>query len=228
MTRGVDKGPLPRPRLLYVEDDPVIAGMTADVLREVYEVVHESDGARARDRALREHFDAMVIDRRLPGIDGIALVEAIRTARITTPVLMLTALGAVADRVDGLDSGANDYLVKPFDFDELHARLRALLRGYRADGRRRDVAGWTFVAASRAVYGPGGERVALTATETRLLALLTESPEHVFSREEILAAVFASEDAVSSVDTYVHYVRRKTAAEVIETVRGRGYRAGAS
>lgn len=213
--------------MLYVEDDPVIAGMTVDVLSEVYDVVHESDGARARDRALRERFDAMVIDRRLPGLDGVALVEAIRIARITTPVLLLTALGSVADRVDGLDAGANDYLVKPFDFDELHARLRALLRGYRAHGRRRDVAGWTFVEESSAMYGPGGERVALTATENRLLALLTESPEHVFSREEILATVFASDDAVSSVDTYVHYVRRKTTAEVVETVRGRGYRAGA-
>ena len=149
MTRRVDRAERARRRLLYVEDDPVIAGMTVDVLSEVYDVVHESDGTRARDRALRERFDAMVIDRRLPGLDGVALVEAIRTARITTPVLLLTALGSVADRVDGLDAGANDYLVKPFDFDELHARLRALLRGYRAHGRRRDVAGWTFVEEPR-------------------------------------------------------------------------------
>ncbi|WEK12515.1 MAG: response regulator transcription factor [Candidatus Microbacterium phytovorans] len=217
-----------RPRLLYVEDDATIAAMTVDVLGEVYEVDHVADGALALRTALSRRYDVMVVDRRLPGLDGIALIEALRTARITTPVLLLTALGAIADRVEGLDAGANDYLVKPFDFDELLARLRALVRGHRAEGRRRTVADWTFVPDSLALYGPGGERVSLTATEARLLALLSESPEHVFSREEILDSVFASDDALSSVDTYVHYIRRKGAPELIETVRGRGYRAGAS
>lgn len=220
--------PHPAPaRVLYVEDDPAIAAMTVDVLGEVYDVTHEIDGRHALTRALGEHYDVMVVDRRLPGLDGVELVRAIRTAQITTPILLLTALGAVADRVEGLDAGANDYLIKPFDFDELHARLRALVRGYRADGRRRQIADWTFVPDAGVVYGPGGERAALTATESRLLALLSESPDHVFSREEILSAVFASDDALSSVDTYVHYLRRKTGVELIDTVRGRGYRAGA-
>ncbi|MBF4563077.1 response regulator transcription factor [Microbacterium sp. VKM Ac-2870] len=215
-----------RPRVLYVEDDPTIAGMTVEVLGEVYDVTHITDGHAALERILSERFDVFVIDRRLPGLDGVALVRAARTARITTPALLLTALGAVADRVDGLDAGANDYLVKPFDFDELLARLRALVRGHRAEGRRRYLGEWTFVADSDALYGAGGERVTLTATEARLVALLSESPEHVYSREEILRAVFASDDAVSSVDTYVHYIRRKASAGIIETVRGRGYRAG--
>lgn len=219
---------LPRARVLYVEDDAEIAAMTSDVLREVYDVVHETRGSAALTRALAERFDVMVVDRRLPDLDGIALLEAVRTARITTPVLLLTALGSIADRVDGLDAGANDYLVKPFDFDELLARLRALVRGHRAEGRRRSLGEWTFLPDASVAYGPGGERVALTPTETRLLALLGESPEHIFTREEILRAVFDSEDALSSVDTYVHYVRRKTAPDVIETVRGRGYRAGAA
>lgn len=126
-----------RPRLLYVEDDPTIAGMTVEVLSEVYDVTHLTDGLAARDRVLTERFDVLVVDRRLPGLDGVEIVQAMRTARLTTPVLLLTALGAVADRVDGLDSGANDYLVKPFDFDELLARLRALVRGHHAEGRRR-------------------------------------------------------------------------------------------
>lgn len=218
----------PLPRVLYVEDDAQIAAMTSEVLGEAYDVVHLADGRAALDRALAERFDLMVVDRRLPGLDGLALVEAIRTARITTPVLLLTALGAVADRVDGLDAGANDYLVKPFDFDELLARLRALLRGHRVEGRRRTLADWTFLPDASVAYGPGGERVALTPTETKLLTLLAESPEHVFTRGEILRAVFESNDALSSVDTYVHYVRRKTAPDVVETVRGRGYRAGAA
>ena len=217
-----------RPRLLYVEDDPTIAGMTVEVLSEVYEVTHLTDGRAARDRALAERFDVLVVDRRLPGLDGVALVQAVRTPPIKTPVLLLTALGAVSDRVDGLDAGANDYLVKPFDFDELLARLRALVRGHRAEGRRRQLGDWSFVAESSALYGLGGERVALTATEARLLALLAESPGHVFSREEILRAVFSSDDALRSVDTYVHYIRRKASPEIIETVRGRGYRACSS
>lgn len=217
-----------RPRLLYVEDDPIIAGMTVEVLSEVYDVTRLSDGVAARDRVLAERFDVLVLDRRLPGLDGVEIVRSMRTARLTTPVLLLTALGAVVDRVDGLDAGANDYLVKPFDFDELLARLRALVRGHHADGLRRDLGDWTFVAESRALYGAGGERVTLTATEARLVSLLSESPEHVFSREEILRSVFSSEDALSSVDTYVHYVRRKASPEIIETVRGRGYRAGSA
>ncbi|UUT34845.1 response regulator transcription factor [Microbacterium elymi] len=224
MTRGHDTA---RPRVLYVEDDRTIADMTVAVLSEVYDVEHVGDGRDALRQALNERFDVFVIDRRLPGMSGTALVDAIRTAKITTPVLMLTALGAVVDRVDGLDAGANDYLVKPFDFDELLARLRALIRGHRAEGRRRAIAEWNFVPESSLVYGPFGERVALTTTETRMLTVLTESPDHVFSRDELMHTVFASDDALSSVDTYVHYIRRKTAPEVIETVRGRGYRAGA-
>lgn len=217
---------MPRPRVLYVEDDAEIAAMTCDVLGETYDVVHLTDGRSALSRALAERFDVMVVDRRLPDLDGIAFVEAVRTARITTPVLVLTALGTIADRVDGLDAGANDYLVKPFDFDEMLARLRALVRGHRTEGRRRLIADWTFLPDASVAYGPGGERVALTPTEARLLTLLAESPEHVYTRDEILRSVFESNDALSSVDTYVHYVRRKTAPDVIETVRGRGYRAG--
>jgi len=215
------------PRLLYVEDDAAIAAMTIEVLAERYDVDHVADGDTAVRRALGGGYELMLVDRRLPGLDGIDLVRAIRTARITTPILLLTALGAIDDRVAGLDAGANDYLVKPFDYNELLARLRALLRGFQAEGRRRVVGEWSYVPDSSAMYGAGGARVALTATENALLRLLTDSPEHIFTREEILRAVFASEDASSSVDTYVHYLRRKTDPDVIETVRGLGYRAGA-
>ncbi|MBN9184589.1 MAG: response regulator transcription factor [Microbacterium sp.] len=227
LTRSVVSPAGALPRVLYVEDDPAIADMTIEVLSEVYDVVHVSDGRTAVTRALGDRFDVMVIDRRLPGLDGIQVVEAVRTAKITTPILLLTALGAVDDRIEGLDAGANDYLVKPFDYGELLARMRALVRGFRAEGRRRALGQWTFVAESSALFGPSGERVALTVTETRMLDVLAASPDHVFSRDELMRAVFASEDALSSVDTYVHYIRRKTSPEVIETVRGRGYRAGA-
>ncbi|GAA1695002.1 response regulator transcription factor [Microbacterium sediminicola] len=216
-----------RPVVLYVEDDADIAQMTVEMLGESYEVAHAADVESARTRALQERFDVMVIDRRLPGGDGIDLVQSIRQARITTPILLLTALGGVDDRIGGLDAGANDYLVKPFDYGELLARLRALVRGYRAETDRRQLGDWTFIPSSQALYSPFGGRVALTNTESALLELLSASPEHVFSREEILRAVFHEGDGPGSVDTYVHYLRRKTVPEMVETVRARGYRVGA-
>ncbi|MBU4464947.1 MAG: response regulator transcription factor, partial [Actinobacteria bacterium] len=206
-----------RPSLLYVEDDAEVAEMTIEVLSETYAVDHVVDGEIGLTHALSNRYDLMLFDRRLPGMDGVELVEAVRTARITTPILLLTALGAVHDKVQGLDSGANDYLVKPFDFDELLARLRTLHRGHRADGQRRYLGDWLFTPGSHALYSPSDRRIGLTDTETALLDLLSESPEHIFSREEILGAVFSTGDAPGSVDTYVHYVRRKASPEIIET-----------
>jgi two-component system response regulator QseB len=216
-----------RPRVLYIEDDASIAGMTIEVLEESYLVDHASDGEAGLRLALSHRYDAMIVDRRLPGMDGIAVVRGVRTAHITTPILMLTALGALDDRVSGLDGGANDYLVKPFEYDELLARLRALRRAFRADGRRRLLGEWSFAPDSQALFTPTGRRIALTATESALLELLSASPDHVFSRGEILDAVFTEGDTPGSVDTYVHYIRRKSVPDIVETVRSRGYRAGA-
>ncbi|MBB2975187.1 two-component system response regulator QseB [Microbacterium endophyticum] len=215
-----------RGSVLYVEDDADIAAMTIEMLSETYEVEHAADGEAALRLALQRRYDVMIVDRRLPGMDGVAFIAAVRNARITTPILMLTALGAVDDRVSGLDAGANDYLVKPFDYDELLARLRALRRAFRAEGRRRQLGDWTFTPDSQAIYDPSGFRITLTTTESALLELLSDSPEHVFSREEILSSVFPDGESTNSVDTYVHYVRRKSTPHIIDTVRARGYRAG--
>lgn len=212
--------------VLYVEDDAEIAGLVVEVLRDVYEVEWAPDGESGLRAALRGRFDVMVVDRRLPGLDGVELVTAVRRARITTPILMLTALDSVADRVEGLDAGANDYLAKPFEVEELLARLRALVRGFRAEGRRREVGQWLFVPESAALYSPTGLRVSLTAAEAALLELLSSSPEHIFGREEIMRAAFPGADEPNTVDTYVHYLRRKTEPGIVETVRGRGYRLG--
>ena len=122
-----------RPRLLYVEDEPAAAQIAVEVLGENYRVTHVETGEEALELALRRAFDVMVLDRRLPGMSGTDLLTRIRRAGLATPVLLLTALGTVEDRVEGLDGGANDYLVKPFDFAELEARLRALLRGFRTE-----------------------------------------------------------------------------------------------
>jgi len=215
----------PRPRLLYVEDEAETAAMVIEVLSDEYDIDHATSAEEGRRLALRRRYDVMVIDRRLPGVSGVELLQAVRTARIATPVLMLTALGAIDDRVSGLDAGADDYLVKPFDFAELRARLRALRRG-RGPADRRELGDWVFTPRSQALYSPATGRVALTQAETALLELLTSSPEHVFSRDEIVDAVFPGGSG-ATVDSYVHYIRRKSTPEIIETVRARGYRAGA-
>lgn len=218
--------PTPLPRLLYVEDEPDIAAIVSEVLAEHYRVDHVADGTIALERALRRRYEVMLVDRRLPGLSGTDLVQAVRAAHIQTPILMLTALGSVDDRVDGLDLGADDYLVKPFDFAELLARLRALRRGPRAAPNRREIGSWLFAPGAQALYTPTERRIALTTAENDLLELLTSSPDHVFSREEILASVFPTGESAGTVDTYVHYIRRKSTPELIETVRSRGYRAG--
>lgn len=216
----------PLPRLLLVEDDPDIAEMLAEVLGESYEVERAGTGEDGLALALRHRFDVMVVDRKLPGIDGVTMIRRLRRARIRTPVLILTALGTVRDKVDGLDGGANDYLVKPFDVDELLARLRALRRGFEAEGEERQVGAWLYTPDNRTLHSPYGGRVLLTAKENALLRLLSESPEHVYARAEILQAVFSPTDTSGTVDTYVHYLRRKIGRDAVETVRSRGYRLG--
>lgn len=215
-----------RPALLLVEDDQEIAGMLSEVLADLYEVEHASDAERGLALTLRRHFDVLVVDRRLPGMDGVALVQAIRRANITTPVLMLTALGSLEDKVSGLDGGANDYLVKPFEFDELLARLRSLRRAFTTEGERRYLGEWIYTPDNKTIYSPTGGRILLTVAENALLELISASPEHVFSREEILDAVFSSGDSPGTVDTYVHYLRKKTSHGMVETVRAHGYRLG--
>jgi len=214
------------PRLLLVEDDARLAPIMIDVLSDSYDVTHRPDGKEALRTALAEEFDAMVVDRRLPGLDGVSVVQGIRRARIATPVIMLTALGAVADRVEGLDAGANDYLVKPFEFDELLARLRALRRTYTANESSFPIGTWEFFPEDRIISSPYAGPIALTPKENALLRLLAENPERTFSRPQILTAVFTQGDLPGTVDTYVHYLRRKTEDSVIVTVRGVGYRLG--
>ena len=214
------------PRLLFVEDDRTIAGMVIEVLQESYQVDHALTGEDGLQQALRTHYDVIVMDRRLPGIDGVEVIHGIRRAGITTPILMLTALGSIDDRVSGLDEGANDYLTKPFDFDELLARLRSLRRGFAAETGKTYIQDWLFVAETLSLYDPYGTRVSLTGSEAALLGLLVQSPEHIFSRTEILEAIFSPTDTPGTVDTYVHYIRRKTERGIIQTVRSQGYRLG--
>jgi two-component system, OmpR family, response regulator QseB len=222
----------PRQRVLLVEDDADLCGLLEGLLMsEGYDVDVARDGQRGLHLGLTGSHDVLVVDRGLPAIEGVDLVRRLRGRAVTTPVLLLTARGTTDDRVEGLDAGAEDYLVKPFDVDELLARLRALLRRHRdlaqslalgSPGSRR------LVVDQRVVRGTGVPDVELSPREAALLEVLARRPERVFSREELLDRVFDDADTTGSVDTYVHYLRRKLGRDCVRTVRGSGYRLGAS
>lgn len=213
-------------RLLVVEDDPRLGPIIHDVLAPFWRVTLVETAESALDLAAREPFDVMIIDRGLPGLSGEAAVQELRRRSISTPILILSALGQVHDRVDGLDAGANDYLVKPFEFDELNARLRALTREYAGPRQSVDLGEWVFYPAHREIVSAYSGRVPLTETETALLAVFVAEPTRVFTREYLLASVFAHGESETTVESYVHYLRRKTDKDLIRTVRGRGYQLG--
>lgn len=215
-----------RLRVLLVEDDPRLGPLIEGVLAETYQVVRVTDGLTGLEHGSYGMFDAIVVDRRLPGMEGADVVRSLRERRVVTPILMLTALGALNDRVEGLDAGANDYLVKPFEFDELLARLRALTRTFTGEGRELPIGEWRLYPESRCIYSPYDGRIQLTERENAILRLLAENPLRTFSRHQILEAVFHGDEQPGTVDTYVHYLRRKTDPELVTTVRGEGYRLG--
>ncbi len=216
----------PLPRLLLVEDDRNLGPLLVEVLGDQHEVDHAADGQAGLHLALTRRYDVMVIDRGLPAIDGIDLIGRLRSRGVGTPILILTARGTVADRVEGLDAGAEDYVVKPFEIDELLARLRALLRRHAevaevvSLGRRR------FDVVGRRVLGGGADVVELSGKEAALLEVLARRPSKVFTRPELLEAVFDPGDVQGTVDTYVYYLRRKLGRDVVRTVHGLGYRLG--
>lgn len=223
-------------RLLLVEDEPELAKMVAALLRdEGYDVDVALDGQAGLHGALTRDYDALVLDRGLPAIDGLDLLRRLRKSGLRTPVLMLTAYDTVADRVEGLDSGAQDYLGKPFDIDELLARVRALVR--RADhdhdlelvdlgDRRLDVRARLVVARAGGDDRAAPDGVALSEREAALLMTLAGRPTRVFTREELRDRVFTDAEGDAVVDTYVSYLRRKLGADAVRTVRGTGYRMG--
>jgi two-component system response regulator QseB len=216
-----------RPRVLIVEDDTRLAGMLSELLRsEGYAVEIAADGQRGLHLGLTEAFDVIVLDRGLPAIDGLDVLTKLRTSGVLTPVLVLSALGNAADRVEGLDRGAEDYLAKPFDIDELLARVRVLRRRLAATVPVVRFPGGHLDADNRVVVLDEGERFSLSEREAALLERLARRPNQVFSRDDLLANVFADADDPGVVDTYVHHLRRKLGRHRIETVRGIGYRMG--
>lgn len=221
----VDTDAAQLPALLLVEDDHALAPLLIEVLGDAYRVRHAADGQAALHAALTEDFAVLVVDRGLPGIDGVELIRRLRKHGVSTPTLILTARGTVADRVEGLDAGAEDYLVKPFEIEELLARLRALLRRHIVDASLLDLGHRQLDTAGRQVLG-GDEPVILSPRESALLEALARRPTRVFTRTELLSAAFDAADDPGSVDTYVYYLRRKLGREVVRTVHGLGYRLG--
>jgi DNA-binding response OmpR family regulator len=218
-------------RLLVVEDERGIAGALRQGLGEQgYAVDVARDGVMGREYALAATYDIILLDILLPQLDGLTLLRELRRRGITTPILLLTARDAVDDRVAGLDAGADDYLVKPFSFSELLARLRALLRRpVLQTANRLAVGGIAMDLAARAVTR-GGQEVVLTPREFAVLEYLLRHPGQALSRTQIAERVWSWEFHGDSniVDVYIGYLRRKldTAGEpsAIETLRGFGYR----
>src|SRR5690242_21275740 len=216
-----------RPRLLLVEDDHHMAAMLVELLSdEGYAVARARDGQNGLHLALSRAYEVIVLDRGLPVIDGIELLRRLRRRNLTTPVLILTARGAVADRVEGLDAGAEDYLVKPFDAEELFARLRSLRRRHGRSDNLGQVASQWLDPATREVRDGQGGSVALSERECRLLQALASRPREVLSRHDLLGMVFDTAESPNVVDTYVHYLRRKLGPNIVRTVRGLGYQIG--
>jgi DNA-binding response OmpR family regulator len=218
-------------RILVIEDNASVAGAVQSMLeRRKYAVDIAGDGETGLEFLLRATYDAAIVDIVLPGRDGFSIAAAARAEGVQTPVLMLTARDAVEDRVRGLDSGADDYLIKPFDEEELVARVRALLRRaerpVKDELRAGDLA--IDMGARQATYG--GKALALGLTEFRMLEFFARNAGLVLSREHLLERLWEYDFDGSSniVDVYVSQLRRKLkragAADVIQTVWGVGYK----
>lgn len=213
-------------RLLLVEDDSMIGAAAQEGLRrEGHTVDWVRDGREAEAAVAGGDYDLVLLDLGLPRRDGLSVLRAWRAKRIDVPVVIITARDAVSDRVSGLDAGADDYLVKPFDLDELSARVRAVAR------RRAGRAGATIAVgaleidtASRRVKWKGGE-VALSAREYALLEALADRPGAYLTRAQLEERLYGWDEEIASnaVEVHIHALRRKLDPALIRNVRGLGY-----
>lgn len=218
-------------RILIVEDDAETNRFVARGLTELgHQVVSCADGRLGLAEATDRRFDAIILDRMLPGLDGLALVKTLRGADDGTPVLMLTAIGSIADRVEGLEAGADDYLVKPFAFSELAARIQAIGRrpAVHSEANLLAINGIELDLHRRTVMREG-RRITLQPREFALLAELMRNPRRVMTRTMLLERVwdFDFDPKTNIVETHLSRLRSKLNAgfteDAIETVRGAGY-----
>jgi len=216
----------PKMRLLLVEDDPMIGETVLDLLRDDgYAVDWVRDGAMAETAALDQDYDLILLDLGLPRKDGLEVLRELRTRKCRSPILIASARDAVQQRIAGLDAGADDYIVKPYDLDELLARIRALIR--RAAGRAESIYehGNVRINTNTKEVTVENEPVTISAREWAVLEALLARPGLILSRAQIEEKLFAWKDEISSnaVEVYIHGLRKKLGAELIQTVRGMGY-----
>jgi two-component system response regulator QseB len=216
-------------RLLLIEDDALLAnGLLVALRRAHYTVEHVRDGASAV-AALRDNaFDLAVLDLGLPDLDGTRVLERVRASGNGLPILILSARDAMRDRVQGLDLGADDYLVKPFELDELLARLRVLTRRHGGRPVNRIERGALALDVDSLHASWHGQPVELQRLEFMLLKQLAEHPLRVFSRAQLEESLYGWGEGAESntIDVHVHHLRRKLAPAAIKTIRGVGYRLG--
>jgi DNA-binding response OmpR family regulator len=219
-------------KILIVEDEPKIARALSNGLKsERFLVDVCEDGETGLASALNGEYDAMVLDRMLPGVEGLEITRQVRAAGIKTPILLLTAKGQIRDRVTGLDAGADDYLTKPFSFEELLARLRALLRRpVDATGNVLKVGDLTLDTITFAVRR-GKKKIKLTVTEFALLEYLMRNAGRILSKDKLIGHVwdFDADILPNTVEAYVSSLRRKIdkpfgGKPMIQTLRGFGYK----
>ena len=215
-------------RILVVEDDPTLRQQLAAALSEAgYVVDAVGDGIEAAHLGAQEALDAVVLDLGLPGKDGLSILREWRAAGIALPVVVLTARGIWQDRVQGIDAGADDYIAKPFEMEELVARLRAVLRRATGHASTQLVLGPLQLDTRRCKVSVDGVEVPLTAHEYRLLAYLVHHQQRVVSRTELTEHLYAQDHDRDSntIDVFVARLRRKLGTDVIRTVRGLGFQA---
>lgn len=213
-------------RILLAEDDDLLgAGMRAGLTQQGFQVDWVRDGVAALRELRSGEYQAVVLDLGLPRMDGMDVLREARSQRLAVPVLVLTARDGLQQRVDGLDSGADDYLIKPVDLLELAARLRALVRRAHGHTSARLCAGALVIDDAARQVWLDGQAVALSAREYDLLHLLLLNANRVLSRERIEQHLYrwGSEVSSNAVEVHIYHLRRKLRAELIETVRGAGY-----
>lgn len=214
-------------RLLLIEDDPLLGkGITQGFSLQGETLEWLRTGQHALDALTDSDFDLLILDLGLPDIDGLEVLSTLRRRGDTLPVLILTARDQVSDRIRGLDCGADDYLIKPFDMNELQARVRALLR--RNSGIHSPKLSYADIEvdpASREVYR-NGEAINLSRREFSLLSEFLHHPGKVFTRDQLSERLYGWNDDVESnaVEVHIHHLRKKLGSDLIKTVRGVGYR----
>ena len=216
-------------KLLIVEDDlPLARGLISAIKTQRWSADHVANGRDGVFEARQDEYAAIILDIGLPDISGIEVVRQLRGGGVRTPILILTARGAIEDKVAGLDAGADDYLAKPFELDELYARVRALARrGRGADLSALSTIGALCIDRARGEATINGKRLDLRPREWAVLEALSARPGTLVSREQLSSALFSYEDAVApnALDVHVGRLRRKLMPDgpEIRTERGRGY-----